>query len=205
MPDPVEDVVELTDPKAIRAIAHPARLIVIDALYDQGLELTATQAAELAGTSPSAMSYHLRALEKFGVVRRAGARDDARERPWVRVARDLRIRTPTPGTSRATTIATGAVLTTAMDIARARLLAVLERGIGDGSARLPLDDVAGYAHTSVLVTPAEARALLVAMNELLEPVLAEVRTDPPDDAGRMTFVLASIPDPDVRGPRPRKR
>jgi DNA-binding transcriptional ArsR family regulator len=205
VPDPVEDVVELTDPKAIRAIAHPARLIVIDALYDQGLELTATQAAELAGTSPSAMSYHLRALEKFGIVRRAEPRDDARERPWVRAARDVRIRPPSPGTSRATTIATGAVLATAMDVARVRLLSALERGAGDGSARLPLDDVAAYGHHSVVVTPDEARALLAAVIELLEPLRAEVRTDPPEDAGRMTFVIASIPDPDVTGLRPQKR
>lgn len=205
MTGPVDDVVELTDPKAIRAIAHPARLIVIDALYDQGLELTATQAAELAGTTPSAMSYHLRALEKFGLVHRAEGRSDARERPWVRAARDVRIRPPTPGTSRATTIATGAVLATAMDVARGRLLTALERGAGDGSARLPLDDVAAYSHVSVMVTPDEARSLLAAINELLAPLRTEVRTEPPADAGRMTFVLASIPDPDVAGLRPRKR
>jgi DNA-binding transcriptional ArsR family regulator len=199
-----EDVVELADPRAIRAIAHPARLIVIDALYDQGLELTATQAAELAGITPSAMSYHLRALERFGVVRRAESHGDARERPWVRAARDIRIRSPKPG-SRATAIATGTVLTTAMDIARDRLLTVLERASGDGSASLPLDDVAAYGHHPVLVSADEARALLQAITELIEPLGAELRTDPPDDAGRMTIVLAAIPDPDLPGRRSQKR
>jgi len=71
----------LTDPRAIRALAHPARLAVLDALSG-GVELTATQMAERAGVSPSAMSYHLRALEKWGIVERAESDGDGRERPW---------------------------------------------------------------------------------------------------------------------------
>jgi hypothetical protein len=35
------------------------------------------------------MSYHLRALEKWGIVRRAPARGDQRERPWTRAARGI--------------------------------------------------------------------------------------------------------------------
>lgn len=73
--------VKLTDPRAIRALAHPARLAVIDELYS-GRELTATECAEIAGLSPSAMSYHLRSLEKVGIVERAESSGDGRERPW---------------------------------------------------------------------------------------------------------------------------
>jgi DNA-binding transcriptional ArsR family regulator len=73
--------VKLTDPRAIRALAHPARLAVIDELYS-GRELTATECAQIAGLSPSAMSYHLRSLEKAGIVERAEATGDGRERPW---------------------------------------------------------------------------------------------------------------------------
>ncbi len=73
--------VKLTDPRAIRALAHPARLAVIDELY-AGRELTATECAEVAGLSPSAMSYHLRSLEKAGIVERAASSGDGRERPW---------------------------------------------------------------------------------------------------------------------------
>ena len=71
----------LTDPQAIKALAHPARLTVLDALTE-GEELTATECAEVAGISPSAMSYHLRALEKWGFVERAETSTDGRERPW---------------------------------------------------------------------------------------------------------------------------
>jgi DNA-binding transcriptional ArsR family regulator len=73
--------VKLTDPKAIRALAHPARLAVIEELY-AGRELTATECAEIGGLSPSAMSYHLRSLERVGIVERAEAGADGRERPW---------------------------------------------------------------------------------------------------------------------------
>jgi DNA-binding transcriptional ArsR family regulator len=71
----------LVDARAIKALAHPARLTVLDALAD-GSELTATECAEAAGVSPSAMSYHLRALEKWGFVERAESSEDGRERPW---------------------------------------------------------------------------------------------------------------------------
>lgn len=78
----------LTDPRALRALAHPARAAVIDALF-QGDERTSSELANLTGLTPSAMSYHLRALEKWGIVQRADQRADERERPWVRAAKGL--------------------------------------------------------------------------------------------------------------------
>lgn len=200
MPAPLDDVVELENPKAIRAIAHPARLIVIEALYDQNRELTATQAAELAGTSPSAMSYHLRSLERFGIVRRAPATGDARERPWTRAAKDLRIRPDLAASSRAVSLATSAVLATAMDVTRHRLLAALERR--DNDSAKPLDGATRYMHTSVLVNADEARALLESITELVEPWRIESRTDAPDDAGSLTIVVASVPDSETRASEP---
>ena len=84
--------VVLTDPRALRALAHPARAAVIDRLF-QGGELTATELANLTGLTPSAMSYHLRSLQKWGIVRRADQcadqRADERERPWIRAAKRL--------------------------------------------------------------------------------------------------------------------
>ena len=77
---PAEPVV-LRDPRAIKALAHPARLAVIDELFG-GRKLTATECGEIAGLSASAMSYHLRALEKWGIVRRSETTGDGRERPW---------------------------------------------------------------------------------------------------------------------------
>jgi DNA-binding transcriptional ArsR family regulator len=89
--------VRLTDPRAIRALAHPARLAVIEELYSGGRGLTATECAELVGLSPSAMSYHLRALEKAGIVERAESSGDGRERPWRAAGSYLQVDSTTGG------------------------------------------------------------------------------------------------------------
>ncbi|MGZ4530857.1 MAG: winged helix-turn-helix domain-containing protein [Oryzihumus sp.] len=87
---PLKKEITLTDPKAIRAVAHPARQRIIDELYG-GTTLTATDAARLCGLTPSAMSYHLRALEQWGIIVRDNATADGRERPWRAPARSLHI------------------------------------------------------------------------------------------------------------------
>jgi len=80
--------VRLTDPGALRALAHPARLTIVDELYEGG-ERTASELGELTGLTASAMSYHLRALERWGIVERAGPSQDGRERPWRAAGRSL--------------------------------------------------------------------------------------------------------------------
>ena len=71
---------EITDPKAMRALAHPVRLAVLDAMRDEG-ELTATRAADLLNQSPGNMSWHLQTLAKYGfIVEAEGAK--GRSRPW---------------------------------------------------------------------------------------------------------------------------
>ncbi len=76
----------ITDPEVLRALAHPARLAVWDFLGTCALEgrdgATATEVAEVAGMTPSAMSYHLRTLAKAGFIEEAPGRGDARERVW---------------------------------------------------------------------------------------------------------------------------
>jgi DNA-binding transcriptional ArsR family regulator len=74
--------VRLTDPKMMRALAHQARIAIWSYLGLHG-PATATQCAEVAGLSPSACSYHLRTLARYGFVEedRASAAD-GRERPW---------------------------------------------------------------------------------------------------------------------------
>jgi DNA-binding transcriptional ArsR family regulator len=106
-------ILTLTGPRAIRAIAHEARQQIIDELYS-GSVLTATQAARICGLSPSAMSYHLRALEKWGIVVRDQASSDGRERPWRAGADDLSLGRgdQVPGTSMRQ--ATNAVISTLM-------------------------------------------------------------------------------------------
>src|SRR3954469_8632498 len=71
---------QLTDPLAMRAMAHPVRLALMQAINDAGT-LTATEAAERVGESPSNCSFHLRQLAKYGFVEAAPG-GQGRERPW---------------------------------------------------------------------------------------------------------------------------
>ena len=66
----------------MRALAHPARIAILQHLVLEG-PATATDCAEIAGQSPSACSYHLRALARHGFVQEdAGSAVDGRHRPW---------------------------------------------------------------------------------------------------------------------------
>jgi len=73
-------VTRLTDPRALRAMAHPIRLSLIGVLRREG-PLTATQAGTLIGESSASCSFHLRQLAKYGLVEEAGG-GKGRERPW---------------------------------------------------------------------------------------------------------------------------
>ena len=70
----------LTDPDALKALAHPTRMALLGALVTEG-PLTASQAAELVGESPSNCSWHLRKLAEHGFVREAQG-GTGRNRPW---------------------------------------------------------------------------------------------------------------------------
>jgi DNA-binding transcriptional ArsR family regulator len=74
--------VVISDPQAVRALAHQARMEALDELFSSGRSRTATELASRSNLTPSAMSYHLRALERFGLVERAASAGDARERRW---------------------------------------------------------------------------------------------------------------------------
>lgn len=73
--------IELRDPGALRALAHPRRLTLLGLLRREG-PLTATQAAALLpGESSGSCSYHLRQLAKHGLVEEAPG-GTGRQRPW---------------------------------------------------------------------------------------------------------------------------
>ena len=72
----------ITDPKVMRALAHPARIAIVEHLQSTGEAMSATQCAGLVELSPSATSYHLRELAKVGLVEQAESRGDGRERLW---------------------------------------------------------------------------------------------------------------------------
>jgi DNA-binding transcriptional ArsR family regulator len=80
MDDAAQSVKRLTDPRALRALAHPIRLSLLGLLRTEG-PLTATRAGELLGESSASASFHLRQLAKYGLAEEAGG-GRGRERPW---------------------------------------------------------------------------------------------------------------------------
>jgi len=84
-----QEPLNLTDPKAMRALAHPVRMALLELLSVAGT-LTATQASEVLGESPANCAFHLRTLAKYGFVREAGG-GRGRERPWTVTRSSVRI------------------------------------------------------------------------------------------------------------------
>jgi DNA-binding transcriptional ArsR family regulator len=72
---------EISDPKAIRALAHPLRLDLLKLLGATG-PATAARCGRILGASQASCSFHLRQLAKYGLVEDAGPGSDRRERRW---------------------------------------------------------------------------------------------------------------------------
>ncbi|WP_203700428.1 helix-turn-helix domain-containing protein [Asanoa iriomotensis] len=65
---------------AMRALAHPTRIALMEALRLHET-LTATEASALIGETPTNCAFHLRALARFGFVEEVGT-GPGRRRPW---------------------------------------------------------------------------------------------------------------------------
>ena len=72
---------QITDPRALRALAHPLRLDLVELLGALG-QATAAECARRLGPSQASCSFHLRQLAKYGFVEEAQPSEDSRERPW---------------------------------------------------------------------------------------------------------------------------
>lgn len=83
--------VMIDDIHAIRAMTHEVRMAALDELYATHRVYTATELAGLCGVSASAMSYHLRELEKHGFIRKVQHEGDRRSTYWQAVAVTLRV------------------------------------------------------------------------------------------------------------------
>ncbi len=71
----------ISDPKAIRALAHPLRLDLLELLVTIS-PATAARCGRILGVPQANCSFHLRQLAKYGFVEDAGPGRDRRERQW---------------------------------------------------------------------------------------------------------------------------
>lgn len=77
------------DARAMKAFAHPLRMAMYTYLSDRGAA-TSTTLAQYLGESTGQTSYHLRQLEKHGLVEEDSGRGTGRERWWKPVSFTVR-------------------------------------------------------------------------------------------------------------------
>ena len=163
---------EITDPQAMRALAHPVRLAALSWLQKNG-PATATQLSEHVGASPSVTSWHLRHLAQFGLVSDGPPPDggsDKRQRWWRAAARGFRYEMPdTPEGVEAGRLLRAEMMNQALEAAQTWLVDT-EPELDPEWSRL-----AGSSNTRLYLTTAEAEAV----DEQREVVVAlEVRIAP---------------------------
>ena len=173
----------LRDPQAIRALAHPARLAVIDAFF-AGRRLTATECGDIAGLSASAMSYHLRALERWGIIRRSRATGDGRERPWEAAGDRLAVESSEP---RATAAGEAMLVATMLDRVATETLAWVAAQDRDW-----YDSVA-ISSGSFWLTAAEACGLSEEIAAVVAGYQRRASEDAPPDARRVRVAYTVVP------------
>ncbi|WP_234358887.1 MULTISPECIES: helix-turn-helix transcriptional regulator [unclassified Plantactinospora] len=179
----------ISDPQVMRALAHPARLGIMEHLTTTGAAVTATECAEIVGLSPSAVSYHLRELAKFGLVEQAPSRGDARERLWrssvgswgVEAGQDA---SPEARAAQETLIEVYA----ARDMERIRSWA---RRIGEEPKEWY--DAAQYGGAVLMLTAEELVALNDRIRELMRPYRRRERADPPEGSRPVMVHFAALP------------
>src|SRR4051812_2678713 len=175
---------EVTDPKAMRALAHPVRIALLKALTTHA-QLTATEAGEIVGESPANTSFHLRQLAKYGFVEEAEG-GTGRRRPWRRKTLGMRFTEvhEDPETAAA-----------ARELSRVwshRYLARAEQGLEDN--RVQPDEwrrVTGWNQMALYLTPEELGELDTAIVELMLERFGErrMRTDStPEQAARVEIL-----------------
>ena len=178
----------ITDPQVMRAMAHPARLAIMERLSD-GAVATATECAEVCGLSPSATSYHLRALARAGLVEEAPSRGDGRERVWRAAHTGLSIHTEE--TDSPETLSAAREL---MELLLARDEVQIARWF-DNAESEPKEwyDAAGMARHQIYLTAHELTELFRAVEKLLEPYGRIERPNPPEGARKVGVLFRAIP------------
>jgi DNA-binding transcriptional ArsR family regulator len=184
--EPPRRQLTLRDAREIRALAHPARLEVLSRLQGRHRAMTATELAEYCGLSPSAMSYHLRAMERAGMVERADA-EDGRERPW-RLAFDQLTTdadVDSPGAKVAESLLIEAFMKEDM------------RHVVDFVATEPKGpwwDATALNRVTLVLTIEELETMQAEIREVTKKYSVQNRAEPPEGSRRIRFRSLVVPE-----------
>jgi hypothetical protein len=183
---------QITDPKALRAMAHPLRWQLLEILAREGMA-TATQCAQETGESVANCSYHLNLLAKYDYVEKAeGGR--GREKPWRLVSQSQQFGTD-ESTDDETRLAAQAAGIAFLDY---QLGMIKDRSLRSQTLPGEWQAVTGVYNTHDFLTPAE-------LDEVRGEVLAimdrfrDRRTDPakrPEGARSVNLFFSGMVKPD---------
>jgi DNA-binding transcriptional ArsR family regulator len=172
-----DNQLELHDPRAMRALAHPVRIDLLRVLG--GGPKTATECAESTGESPQSCSYHLRTLAKYGFVERAEARN-GKERPWRKVKGGVSW-SPHEDAEAARALSTTFI---------AHDFELLRRYLADPDDAWPEPM---YGQLTLRLSYAEAEELGAKLFDLFEPYFAQNRRGAPPDAKDVWWSSFGVP------------
>lgn len=188
----------ITDPKAMRALAHPVRLAILGLLRREG-PATATELARQVDASPSGVSWHLRHLAGFGLVRDSDPGPDRRYRHWEAVGRGFRFEVPEDPDDvdgrEAARLLSEQLFLGAGD-APARWAAEVEPGLEPVWRRL-----AGLADTRVVLGADELAAVLDEFERVLAPYVTREAADRPTGSRPVRLMRYALPEGDEQSSR----
>jgi DNA-binding transcriptional ArsR family regulator len=179
----------IRDPAMMRAMAHPARLALVEHLANHPDGATATECAAVVGLSPSATSYHLRALAKVGIIHEAPGRGDGRERVW-RAAHESWEIANDPQASPEQVAAENALVETFL----ARQDDKVHRFLAGARQESPdWYQASLISERQLLLTAVELKRLNAEIDKLVEPYRHRSRERPPRASRAVSFQLRVVP------------
>ncbi|GAA3932361.1 ArsR/SmtB family transcription factor [Actinoplanes auranticolor] len=190
---------QVTDPQAMRALAHPVRLAILSFLQRNG-PATATVLSPHVGATPSVTSWHLRHLAGFGLVTDADPEEvpgDRRQRWWKAKARGFSVTAGEDPESQVAARALGEQLAAAAQ----QQVTTWITDVGPG---LPArwQRVVGVSNTNVPLTPDELEELSRRIDELIAPYVHRAEADAPDGARIVRILRHYLPGADDLRPTP---
>ena len=190
-----DDSVQVTDVRALRALAHPLRARLLGLLRIDGPS-TASRLAQRVGESSGSTSYHLRQLASYGFVADAEGEGSGRER-WWRATHLMTSWEPDelvgqPGGREANE----QMQRLQVDLMGRELRAWLDRGSEHGQEWA---GVAGMSDYVLRLSPAETKQLLDELYDVLDRWSQDHREPRPGTAAVNLFVTG-VPRIEPDGP-----
>jgi DNA-binding transcriptional ArsR family regulator len=170
-----------TDVAAVRALAHPLRLELLDLLRFDGPS-TATLLANRVGESSGATSYHLRQLARYGYIEDAGR--SGRERWWRH--RERQVTVPEGGDPSSHTLLAELL---------SREAHALERFLTERSRSPEWSDAGFFLSRAFRLTPAEFDEVQRGIEALLSPLRRADAGDAPAGALPVRILSFGFPQP----------